>query len=174
MELWKDIEGHEGLYQVSNLGRIKSLPKWDGNHLTKEKILKISIFDSGYLKINLIKFGFKKWFSIHRLVAQAFIPNPENKPEVNHKDGIKSHCYEDNLEWNTKKENNQHAVKLGLHAKGSKNGMSKLTEWDVKMIRKMYKNTKYWTQQKLADLFNVGQQNICNIINNRIWKHVKI
>ena len=95
-EIWKDIEGYEGLYQVSNMGRVKSL----GNNKTrKEKILKSSKSNRGYLVVHLYKEGKVKGYSIHRLVTSAFIPNPNNLPQVNHKDEDKTNNRVDNLEY---------------------------------------------------------------------------
>ncbi len=96
-EIWKDIKDFEGLYQISNLGRVKSLERIDkSNHLVKEKILKIFKTRNGYLKVVLCKNGKQKNYDIHRLVAQAFITNPDNLPQVNHKDENK----ENNCVWN--------------------------------------------------------------------------
>ena len=102
MEIWKDIEGFEGLYKVSNLGRIKSL---NYRCTKKEKLLKHGSDKDGYLNVKLCKEGKVKSRSVHRLVAQAFIPNPDNKPEVNHKDEDKTNNKVENLEWVTSKEN---------------------------------------------------------------------
>ena len=82
MEIWKDIIGYEGRYQVSNLGRVKSL---NYNNTNKEKILKPKKENNGYLRVNLSKNGKAKMYSVHRLVAIVYIPNPENKETVNHK-----------------------------------------------------------------------------------------
>lgn len=96
MEIWKNIKDYEGLYQISSEGRVKSL----GNNKTrKEKILKNSKGSIGYLQVNLCKNGKLKRHSIHRLVAQAFIPNPDNLPEVNHINEDKTDNRVDNLEW---------------------------------------------------------------------------
>ena len=95
-EIWKPIEGYNGLYQVSNMGRVKSL----GNNKTrKEKILKLHSDKDGYLKVQLHKEGKKKNYLIHRLVAQAFIDNPNNLPQVNHKDEDKTNNCAENLEY---------------------------------------------------------------------------
>ena len=102
MEIWKDIEGFEGLYQVSNLGRVKSL---NYNHTKKEKILKLQLHGTGYLLVVLYKESKGKIYQVHRLVVQAFIPNLENKPQVNHKDEDKTNNKVENLEWTTRKEN---------------------------------------------------------------------
>ena len=103
-EIWKDIEGYEGLYQISNLGRIYSN--------ISNKILALRKNKRGYSQINLYKDGGRTMFSIHRLVAQTFIPNPENKPQVNHIDEDKTNNRVDNLEWVTSKENNNHGTRL--------------------------------------------------------------
>ena len=109
-EIWKDVKGYEGLYQVSNLGRVKRL-RFINRHLDfkQEKILK-PYKDGGdyYFVIGLHKNGKKKYKAIHRLVAEAFIPNPNNYPIVNHKDENKENNYVDNLEWCTHKYNSNY------------------------------------------------------------------
>lgn len=121
-EIWKDVVGYEGLYQVSNLGRVKSL--------VRNKILKLEISNSGYYRLHLSKNGKVKKKSVHRLVAEAFIPNPENKSQVNHIDGNKQNNRVDNLEWNTRSENQRHAYKMGLQIPGDyqKNIISKIAK----------------------------------------------
>ena len=101
-EIWKDIKGYEGLYQVSNLGRVKSLPR--KNH-PKEEFRNLSPDSKGYLRVNLFKNNKGKTHKVHRLVAEAFIPNPNNYPQVNHKDENKANNNVDNLEWCTNKYN---------------------------------------------------------------------
>ena len=117
-ERWKDVVGYEGLYQVSNLGRVKSLDrtllgKNSIEYKVRGKIRKISCIGKGYQKIQLSKEGNSKNFLIHRLVAQAFIPNPENLPIVNHIDGNTHNNHVSNLEWVTQSENINHAIKIG-------------------------------------------------------------
>lgn len=102
IEEWKDIEGYEGLYQISNQGRVKSL---NYNHTGKEKILKYGKRPNGYLKTTLIKNGIRKDIYIHRLVAQTFIPNPDDKPCVDHIDTNPLNNKSENLRWCTQKEN---------------------------------------------------------------------
>ena len=97
MELWKDIKGYEGLYQVSNLGRVYSL--------TSKKVIKPHYNNSGYLKIDLYKDGNGKRFLVHRLVAETYLPNPNNYPQVNHKDENKTNNCVSNLEFCDRKYN---------------------------------------------------------------------
>lgn len=121
-EVWRDIPEWEGFYQVSNLGNVRSLDRdieyLNNGTLTtlhlKGKVLKQRADEEGYMRICLAKNGRTKLYGVHRLVAQAFIPNPENKPTVNHIDGNKSNNYLSNLEWATLEEQYAHAVKTGL------------------------------------------------------------
>lgn len=105
-EVWRDVVGYEGLYQVSNLGRVKSFHRYkDG------MIVKPAITSKGYCRVDLQKNSQKRKVSkVHRLVAQAFIPNPENKPEIDHIDGNKQNNRADNLRWCTHKENQNNPV----------------------------------------------------------------
>lgn len=121
MEIWKDITEYEGLYQVSSLGRVRSLPR-DGLYSKRNHIhyLKPDItphnkgeYKTSYERVTLSKGGKTKRFSVHRLVAQAFIPNPENKPHINHIDCNGRHNWVDNLEWVTHSENMLWCYKLG-------------------------------------------------------------
>ena len=104
-EIWKDIKDYEGLYQVSNLGRVKHLeftrlnPLTNGVSTIKEKILKQNLTPFGYLSVALYKNGKKKWYFVHRLVAKAFISNPDDLPIINHKDENKVNNSVENLEW---------------------------------------------------------------------------
>ena len=116
MEIWKDITGYKNLYQVSNYGRIKSLAHINNRGVYRpECILGNRLSDRGYHTALLYNNGKPKSFRVHRLVALEFIPNPNNKPHINHIDGIKSNNCIDNLEWVTISENLKHSFKLGLH-----------------------------------------------------------
>ena len=118
VEIWKDIKGFENMYAVSNLGRVKSKARkvWNHNNywIRPERILKAQVSDRGYLRIRLGHNKTKCTRRIHRLVAEAFIPNPNNLPEVNHIDGDKLNNKVNNLEWISKSNNLKHAVQLGL------------------------------------------------------------
>ena len=112
MEIWKDIEGYEGQYQVSNIGRIKSLDRMEyissGEYYRRRRgrMMRLYYDKDGYLKVMLRKNGKGKRFMVHRLVAQAFIPNPEKHPVINHKNEIKDDNLVSNLEWCTVRDNN--------------------------------------------------------------------
>lgn len=147
-EIWKDIEGYENLYQISNLGNVKSKQRYvyksNGkiyiNALLKEKILKKNI-RQGYYAVKLYKNNKKVNFPVHRLVAKAFISNLEDKPCVNHKDGNKLNNNVKNLEWCTYSENILHAYK---------NGLSSTSEKAKENCRKIYKLGNEKTKKKVV------------------------
>lgn len=117
-EVWKDIEGYEGLYQVSSYGRVKSLAKKltrrDGIDVNyKERVLKPYNCDGGYQVVALYKNNDRTQVLVHRLVAQSFLDNPENKPEVNHIDFNTANNNLFNLEWTTRQENIRHSQRAG-------------------------------------------------------------
>ena len=105
-EIWKDIPGYEGRYKISNYGKV-----WSN---FKKDFMSISVDKDGYSRVALFKDGKQKQLQVHRLVALTFIPNPENKPEVNHKDRNKSNNNVENLEWVTQSENVAHAYRHGV------------------------------------------------------------
>ena len=111
-EVWKDIDGYEGLYQISNLGRVKSLARNEMFCKRPETILKPFLCGSGYQEIILTKNAERKPKLIHRLVAEAFVPNTDGRREVNHKDGNKGNNVVANLEWVTPSENQKHSRKV--------------------------------------------------------------
>jgi hypothetical protein len=132
-EFWKDIPDFEGKYQVSNKGRIKSLKRiincrWGENHNCKERILKLETDKDGYKIANLKGIDKINKKKVHRLVAFAFIPNPDNLPEVNHKKGDKWDNRDSQLEWSTTKDNMKHSFRVLLR-----------------------KPTKYWVDKKGKD-----------------------
>ncbi|MBR0061802.1 MAG: HNH endonuclease [Selenomonadaceae bacterium] len=152
-EQWKPVVGFEG-YQISNFGRVKSFKKG------KTNILKPAL-NGKYLSVSLSIGGEQKWQRIHLLVARAFIPNPLNKPEVNHDDGRKFNCHVSNLFWATQSENQRHAVKNGLAKSGIDRSQAKIkSESDIIYIRE---NTDKLTQEQLAEKFGV-KQNVISLI----------
>ncbi len=169
-EVWKDIKGYEGLYQISNLGRVKSLRKIRGIQIQKEKILTLQPIKGGYYRAKLCKNGKEKSYLVHRLVAETFIPEHFT---VNHKDGNKSNNTVDNLEWVTQKENNIHAYKMGLKPYGTQRADSKLTEQQVKEIRKVYiPFDKNYGIRALARKYNVNPTIIQRVVNRTSYKNV--
>lgn len=127
-EEWRDILGYENYYQISNLGRVKSLDYIDKRGWKrKSKKLKYNIDRNGYVRVKLTNSKGQKYYQVHRLVAQAFIPNPNNLPQVNHKDSIRNNNCVNNLEWITCSENNKYAYNCGKRTKkfGKDNHRSK-------------------------------------------------
>lgn len=156
-------------FSVSNFGDLR-------NNLI-DNILKPSTNPSGYYVyvIRLNNKGKKTGIVAHRAVMEAFIPNPDNLPQINHIDGNKKNNCIDNLEWCTAKQNVQHAVRTGLlttaHCNGEKCNKAKLKEKQVIKIRELYK-TKQYTQKQLGEMFNCTKDNIRFIVNNYSWKHI--
>lgn len=109
-EQWKDIEGFEGLYQISNTGKVKSFKKSTKLGSPSEYILTPTTAENGYANVTLYRSGKKRKFLVHRLVANAFIPNPNNFPQINHRDEDKLNNNVENLEWCTAKYNNKYGT----------------------------------------------------------------
>lgn len=124
MEIWKDVVGYEGLYEVSNLGRVRgkegriTYSKRHGKRRWRQRIIKQQLDNTGGFAVELYKNKQRKRIRVHRLVAEAFILNPENKPQVNHIDGNRQNNKLSNLEWVTQKENIYHAWETGLMTHG--------------------------------------------------------
>lgn len=139
-EVWKSIEGYEGVYEVSNAGKVRSLDRKrkviNSTDFIKGRELKPSFDNGGYLKVNLSKNGNKNSFMIHRLVAKAFVENknPSKNIAVNHKDGDKTNNCFLNLEWVTYSENQKHAYRNGLNRWNPRKGkpMKSVVQLDVK------------------------------------------
>ncbi len=168
-EVWKDVIGYEGLYQVSNFGNVKSL----GNEFSrKERFLKLSPQSRGYLTVVLQKNATRKTVLAHRLVAEHFIYNIESKSQVNHIDGDKTHNIVSNLEWVSHRENLDHAIKNNLTLKGEENRNSKLKDVDVIKIHSLLQ--KGVTTKELSETYSVSYSTIHGIRTNRYWKHLNL
>ena len=131
-EEWGDVVGYEGLYQVSDQGRVKSLERkvshWrGGERIQKERILKPDVSQDGYLRVGLYAGGKRKWFRVHRLVCEAFHDNPDNKSDVNHINEDKADNRAVNLEWCTAKENNNHGTRNERSAKNRSKSVGQYT-----------------------------------------------
>lgn len=165
-EQWKNIKGFEKYYQVSNLGRVKSLPRTGKYSMPNEKILSLIPQKTGYLQVTLSIEGKKYPFNVHRLVALNFIDNPKNKPQVNHIDGDKKNNNVSNLEWVTHVENSRHCWdnKLQTPLVNMSNPQCKLSEEDVKNIRYLRNVLKEKTT-KIAQMYNVTKGTISCITN---------
>lgn len=161
MENWKDIQGFEGLYQVSDHGRIKSVKRFG----TPGGMIKINKDKCGYGIITLSKNGKLHTKKVHRLVAIHFIDNKNNLPEVNHLDAVKMNNNCKNLEWVDRAGNISHSVKNNLRVSGTKAWKSKFTVFDVESIRKSKEKIKV-----LSDIYSVSQSVISNVRNYKTYK----
>lgn len=151
-EIWKDIDGYEGLYQVSNLGRVK--------RVNTGRVLKGVKDRKGYLIVNLCKNGSQSTKKIHRLVAQAFISNPESKPQVNHIDENKTNNMVSNLEWMTSTENNNH---------GTRNKRSSKTK-SIPIIATNLttgESTEFYGSSECARQLDLNNGNIAHVLKGR-------
>lgn len=161
-EIWKDIKGYEGLYQVSNLGRVKSFVSCTDT----EKILKIRTYRENYQYVGLSKMGIVSKFKIHRLVALAYIINADNKPHIDHINGIRSDNRADNLRWVTPEENMNNPLTKAKSRKinrGESNGMKKFRKPiacinpKTNKIIKVYPGLKYACRVLGADSANISR-----------------
>jgi len=172
-EIWRDIDGYNGWYQVSNKGNFRS---WNlyGFNKRRDKARELGKFltNSGYYIVHLRNSNGHKSCLTHRIVAKAFIPNPEKKKYINHKNGIKTDNRVENLEWCTCQENVDHAVDNNLHSVGSDVGTSKLDEEKVRQIKKLLKTDL--VAREIAEMFNVCRSTIKEINRGATWKHVEL
>lgn len=162
MEIWKDIEGYEELYQVSNLGRIRSLDRYVGYKGIKKRLIKGSlkigtVTQKGYVKVTLFKNGKGTTREIQRIVAETFINNPDCKEQVNHIDGDKQNNRVDNLEWCSPKENTIHAKKV------LKKGIKRVNQYDLQgnFIR------SFSSIKEAGEVTNIPRCSISNVVCGR-------
>ena len=168
MEIWKDINDYEGLYQVSNTGRVKSLDRNivrnNGYKQTfKEKILQVSKNKNGYYYISLWKDGIGKTYTVHRLVAEAFIPNIGNNPCIDHINTIKEDNRVENLRWCTQQENNNNPLTKEHHSKPYNWSINGWEHWNSKPVLQLSKDGKIINLFPNANSTKVYQVNrVCN------------
>lgn len=161
----KPVIGYEDYYAVDEFGNVHSMVTAQGR---RKCILKPHP-KNGYLAVNLFKDGVCKHQYIHRLIAEAFIPNPNNLPEVNHIDGDKTNNRVGNLEWCSRRKNLEHAWSIGHKCVGESHGCARLTEDDVRTIRAMRGKA---SGLELARQFGIAQCTVSAIQLRRIWKEV--
>lgn len=162
IEKWKEIKDFSG-YFVSTAGKVKN---------SHGQIMSNEVSNAGYNRVHLCKNGKAKHLSVHRLVAKAFISNPNNLRVVNHKNGIKTDNRVENLEWSTHSANLQHAYDFNLRVGnfGEANGQAKLTRKKVEEIRTLYKKqSKKYGSYALAKIYNVSSSTILHIVKNKKW-----
>jgi hypothetical protein len=179
-EYWKDIIGYEGYYQVSNLGRVKSLDRIipHKSHITqriKGRILKGKVIKAGgYLAVSISKHNKGGWVKVHQLVAKTFIPNPENKLEIDHINTIPIDNRVENLRWVTRTENANNVLTRRKNSISSKNKKCnvKLTQEQIKEIKKLLAENNYrGIQTMLAKKFNISIAQINRIKLGKIWNN---
>lgn len=181
---WKDVPGYIGLYQVNRDGIFRSLDRYvefnyrrsgKKQRFVKGKILKFGFSTKGYLQLHLSKKSVVSTLEIHRIVAKVWIPNPDNLPIVNHKNGITTDARVENLEWCTASQNMKHAYSIGLNrsSRGSSNSQSKLTE---ELVLEMKRRHFVYgdSQRSLAPIFGVSHSVVRNIMIGKKWSHVKM
>ena len=166
-EVWKDIEGYEGLYEISNLGNVKSLV--DSNGVAREKILKHIKARNGYLKVDLCKNKTKKHFLVHRLVANAFLPNPQNLPCVNHKDEFRTNNSVENLEWCTHKYNINFGSCIERSAKSRRNDHNRSKQ--VYQYSKDFELIAVWKSTRECGRNGYKQCQVVACCNGKIKSH---
>jgi len=178
VETWTNIDGYNGEYEVSSLGRIKSYKRYP-----EGRILKCGSTPTGYRVVTLSKDNVLQYCSVHKLVALHFIPYPEVEKiyQVNHRDGNKENNDVSNLEWVTCSENHKHAFRTGLRnpcwgyrPKGELNNQSKLNEKQVRVIKWLRVINPKLSDLKVGKIFGMSEYTMFCIRHNKTWKHVKI
>ena len=168
-EVFEDLIGYEDSYQISDKGRIFTKRRLDGNRIIYGRELHPLITQDGYLKVGLTKNGETKKFYLHRLVAQHFIENSQSLPQVNHKDGNKFNNDVSNLEWCTKEQNQEHAVRNALMQHGAARPSAKLTEKDVLEI---YQLKGVLSAREIGERYGVSKNTINVILRGEKWSYL--
>lgn len=165
-EIWKPIVALHGKYDASTFGRIRN---------SKTLHIKAIIFDGYYYKFgydySVNKIRYRGWYRVHKAIAETFIPNPENKPTVNHKDGDHSHNYVSNLEWSTHQEQSEHATAKLKRNVGENSYLAKHTNEEVKEMRRLYESGEK-TIKELSIMFNDTYANTRRIVKYERWKYI--
>ena len=172
-ERWRSVEGLEGVYSISDRGRLRR--DVTSSNSKAGFVLKPFPRKSGYCCYTVWHLGKMRTPLVHRMVAQAFIPNPDGKPHINHRDGNKSNNSLENLEWCTAKENVKHAMevlgwnpKMGDHPKGEKHYKARLTQDQVDSIRARYLAGTA-TQYAMAKEYGVSRKTVHSLIKGHSW-----
>lgn len=178
-EIWRPVVGYEGNYEVSSLGRIRSVERvvYRRSKLGKSCPLfaksKLRLFGqnwAGYQMVNLSVSGSVRNIAVHRLVAKAFCENPHGNPQVDHKDGNNKNNRSDNLEWVTGLENMRRSFRRGHYIpRGEQSPHAVLSERDVRLIRAL---NGVLTKKQIGDTYGVTESNIYAIISRRSWAHI--
>lgn len=174
-EVWRPVVGYEGFYEISTFGRVKRV-RTNFKHENRphnesyERILRPETSKDGYLRVDLSANGIARHKQVHRLVAEAFIQNPNNFPMINHKDEDRKNNHVSNLEWCDAKYNNNYGTRKQI---GSLHHGAKLTEDDVVFIRNNYRpRSKMFGLGAFANRFGVSKRAIAHVIHNESWKHI--
>ena len=171
-EEWRDVVGYEGHYQVSNYGRVKS---FYGNQVWIRKLIrKPVVIKDGYIQVSLDKDGARKCTCLHVVVAQAFIPNPENKPMVHHRDNAPANNCVWNLNWATNSENQKHAVEFGTKKIGYENPRAVLTPEEVRFVRSHYiPKDKEYGLAAFSRRLGVGLSTLKRVVSGQSYRNVE-
>lgn len=180
-EEWRDIPGYEGLYQVSNLGNVRSMSRVQRNKKLgttyfrqqrgRQRILRKNK-RLGYIYVDLWNIS-GRTHRVHRLVAKAFLTPDKSRPDVNHKNGDKTDNRLENLEWCTKSENAQHAIETGLRKNqyGQESNLAKLKEHEVLNIISDYESGM-GTQKQIGLKYGISQSHVSLILKGKSWQHI--
>ena len=174
-EIWLPIKGHENTHEISNFGNVRSKGYWvdfgNQKRFVTPKIRKRQLHTTGYYFLAITNSSGNKF--VHRLVAEHFIPNPDKKPFVNHKDGNKLNPHYNNLEWSTRQENEDHALATGLkNSSGENNTMAKLTEDNIHLAKVLHSTGMSFRQ--IGIKLNVTGHTISRALRGKTWKHIKV
>ena len=172
-EIWKPVKGYEGIYEVSNFSRVKALIRktrtWQ---IHKESIASVNSKTRGYVKFGGHKNNIKEHLLMHRVIAEAWIPNPNNFPDVNHINAIRDDNRIENLEWVTHSMNMKHAYKIGnKNQKGEKNNSAKINQTIANNIRIYYNAFPHLSQKEVGKVFGLSREHIKDIINYKTWNY---